>query len=817
MAQSPSNSITVQDTGGAGSTNRPFTISRVFAQGEIPHYPQARLSGNLLATQADVKTRWSDGSVEHVMISFLASVPQNGRITVDFVDQASGNNANPLTATQMLSSSFNFGAEIDVTNGSTLTANARNMLSAGSFTYWLQGSICTQVIIEDRSPSLQWDLGWDAFKSLHPIFVATFYAGYSGVKVEMILENAWTTKLEDVPYSLALKTGSTLNVTAYTSPTLTHYAKSRWRKTYWSGTTPGSVNIDYNFKYLMYSKAIPVFDQSLNPTPAAITNEAQAWAGSDQGQILHSTPAAGTFYSGEYVTYMPMTGGRGDIGLFPRWYVLYLYSMDPRLYASMVGNGEVSGYVPIHFRESVTGKFYRDPNGTGSATTDTAFGRPVSIDTRPTFSNGKIGNTNPADAITGAGPNVCAPLDGTVPCNNNSSSSPDQWVPDLAHYPEIPYIPYLITGDWYFLEELQFVAAYMLSWEDPDYSVSYARHLNWGILNNIGIQTRGEAWALRNIAHAAFFSPDTSPEKFYFSQKVNYYIAAKEGALGITNGNFFQPNPGGTASNPCPTATYNTATATQWCWGNVTFGQGLTDPLHIPDAGNGQNVENLNTSVVSNGDSPWMMNYQQIVVGHVAELGFPIQAVHNTVAVHLLHQLQDPSYNPYLAESYRIPTKDINQQYFSSWAAVKGGFQSSTANTFQTVNDAEHGYVYIARGAAAFLGGIQDAGLQGVNAFNWIVSTAAATPGSTTNGIPVINENPKWAFVPRSFFQQPAPPTCDLNGDGVVNSLDFTLSIQQALGQAACTQDVDQDGACNVVEVQRIANAAAGQACRIGP
>jgi len=775
------------------------------------------LSGTLLATQADVKTRWSDGSVQHVMISFLASVPQNGKITVDFVDQASGNNANPLTATQMLASSFNFGAEIDVTNGTTLTANARNMLTAGSFTYWLQGSICTQVIIEDRSTALQWDLGWDAYKSLHPIFVATFYPGYSGVKVEMILENMWTTKLEDVPYSLALKTGSTLNVVAFTSPTLTHYAKSRWRKTYWSGTTPGSVNIDYNFKYLMYSKAIPVFDQSLSPTPTAITNEAQAWAGSDQGQILHSTPGGGTFYSGEWVTYMPETGGRGDIGLFARWYVLYLYSMDPRLYTAMVGNGEVSGYVPIHFRESVTGKFYRDPNGTGSATTDSAFGRPVSIDTRPTFSNGKVGNTNPADAITGAGPNICAPLDGTVPCSGTSPTGQDQWVPDLAHYPEIPYIPYLITGDWYFLEEMQFVAAYMLSWEDPDWSVSYARHLNWGILNSNGIQTRGEAWALRNIAHAAFFSPDTSPEKSYFSQKVNYYIAAKEGSLGITNGSFFQPNPGGTASTPCPTASYNPATATQWCWGSVTFGQSLADPLHIPDPGNGQNVENLNTAIVSNGDSPWMENYQQIVMGHLVELGFPIQAVQNTIAVHLLHQLQDPSYNPYLAESYRIPTKDINQLYFTSWAAIKSGFQSSTANSFQTINDAEHGYVYIARGAAAFLGGIQDAGLQGVNAFNWIVSTTAATPGSSVNGIPLINENPKWAMVPRSFFQQPPPLTCDLNGDGVVNSLDFTLAIQQALGQAVCTEDLDQDGSCSVVEVQRVANAANGQACRIGP
>src|ERR1700731_554595 len=103
LAQPPSNSITINDTSGAAQTNRPFTISRVFAAGEISHFPQARLQGALLPTQADVKTRWPDGSVQHAMVSFLGSVPKGGKLTVDFVDQPTGNNAVPLTAAQMLS------------------------------------------------------------------------------------------------------------------------------------------------------------------------------------------------------------------------------------------------------------------------------------------------------------------------------------------------------------------------------------------------------------------------------------------------------------------------------------------------------------------------------------------------------------------------------------------------------------------------------------------------------------------------------------------------------------------------------------------
>jgi len=58
---------------------------------------------------------------------------------------------------------------------------------------------------------------------------------------------------------------------------------------------------------------------------------------------------------------------------------------------------------------------------------------------------------------------------------------------------------------------------------------------------------------------------------------------------------------------------------------------------------------------------------------------------------------------------------------------------------------------------------------------------------------------------------------CDLNQDGVTNSADFALSQSQALGQSACTGDLNGDGLCTVVDVQRVANAANGGACKVGP
>lgn len=61
-------------------------------------------------------------------------------------------------------------------------------------------------------------------------------------------------------------------------------------------------------------------------------------------------------------------------------------------------------------------------------------------------------------------------------------------------------------------------------------------------------------------------------------------------------------------------------------------------------------------------------------------------------------------------------------------------------------------------------------------------------------------------------------PTCDLNADGVVNSLDVTIAVEQVLGTGSYNNlPLTLDTDWNVVDVQRIINAADGQACRVGP
>ncbi len=61
-------------------------------------------------------------------------------------------------------------------------------------------------------------------------------------------------------------------------------------------------------------------------------------------------------------------------------------------------------------------------------------------------------------------------------------------------------------------------------------------------------------------------------------------------------------------------------------------------------------------------------------------------------------------------------------------------------------------------------------------------------------------------------------PTCDLNGDGVVDQLDVQIELNQVLGIARCANgDLNGDGSCNVIDLQRVTNAALGQSCQTGP
>lgn len=57
---------------------------------------------------------------------------------------------------------------------------------------------------------------------------------------------------------------------------------------------------------------------------------------------------------------------------------------------------------------------------------------------------------------------------------------------------------------------------------------------------------------------------------------------------------------------------------------------------------------------------------------------------------------------------------------------------------------------------------------------------------------------------------------CDINRDGGTDQGDVLVAKNQVLGREACGGDLDQNGRCDVVDLQRVINAAMGGSCRVG-
>ncbi|MGH7114809.1 MAG: DUF3383 family protein, partial [Stellaceae bacterium] len=111
-ASHPANTMAVTDASGAASTNYPLQFGRPFLEGAVARgrCPVVSMNGVALPTQADVKNRYPDGSVEFAVVAVvLPSIPANGSVQLSFAP-GSCNNA-PLTSAQMLDPSYNFDAQ----------------------------------------------------------------------------------------------------------------------------------------------------------------------------------------------------------------------------------------------------------------------------------------------------------------------------------------------------------------------------------------------------------------------------------------------------------------------------------------------------------------------------------------------------------------------------------------------------------------------------------------------------------------------------------------------------------------------------------
>ncbi len=474
----------------------PLTFGQAFAVGDVPagQSLSATFNGAAVPVQVDAKARHADGSLRHAVITtILPDLPAYAALPLNLTPTASAPGT-PIAASTLLATSFDSVVSLNV-GGTVYRASARELLQADSSRTWLSGPLASEWLLVAPLRTT----GGQAHPHLTARFAIRAYQGLSRVRVDLTIENNWAFAPSPQPftYDASVSVGG---AAAFSQAALKHFSLSRWRKVFWWGSAP-SVDVRHDRDALIASRAVPGYDLGV-----AIQEQHLAALWTEWTTQADTRPMG----SGLVEPYMPMTGGRRDIGPLPGWAAQYLISMDQRAKTATLGVGDLAGSWPIH---------YRDQN------TD----RPVSLADYPYMS--LLGN--PGDLVN--------------PNTGQSEAFPDcvgdcatPYAPDSAHQPSLAYLPYLVTGDYYYLEELQFWANYNLLESNPYYRGFAQGLLHWG-------QTRGQAWSLRALAEAAYITPDTHPLKAYFVDRLEYNRVWYAGSFLAADANVLGINPSGYA------------------------------------------------------------------------------------------------------------------------------------------------------------------------------------------------------------------------------------------------------------------------------
>jgi hypothetical protein len=478
--------LQIADKANVAQTNVPLTFGQVFPKGAFAANTGLAgvYNGVQVPLQVNVKATHGDGSVRHAVISAILPQMNAGQTVPLALTAAPAPAASAAVEPGQVLGGFNTVVNLNL-GGEVFSASTQPLFKLGKYTTWLAGPVATE---------------WQAstpFKNAagveHPHLAARFAVrryNNGKIRVDVTVENNWAYELDPKNFSY----GAEILVNGqrtYTASALTHFHHARWRKLFWAGDEP-KVHVRHDTGYLIASRALPNYDQGLTVPAAALAAIKTKWDAANTGPMGMAmlTHAMGA------------TGGRPDIGLHHAWAAMYVLSMDERAKEVTLGLSDLGGSWPIH---------YRDRN------TDL----PISIQTYPYARTQKIG---------GDSYNPVTKKHEDLPACSATCQSEVPYKADTSHQPSLAYVPYLVTGDTYHLDELMFWANWNLIGQNPGYR-GYAK----GLVKSD--QVRGQAWSLRTLAYAAYITPDGHPMKGYFSQILdnNLDLYNASFAAGATN------------------------------------------------------------------------------------------------------------------------------------------------------------------------------------------------------------------------------------------------------------------------------------------
>ena len=694
----PSNTLTLKNDSDVVATQYPVQIARLFVQGEIPNFPRAIIDGVSVLTQADIKQRWPDNSVKHAILSFVVpELKPNVSYRVSFRDQESGNNG-PTDVLTLLDTGFD--AEVILTQGETSKrSSVRDMLTNGHFSLWTQGSVVTTFVVADHSAERVHDLGFDDLRSIRPIYHVSYWSSTGDIKVRYIAENINTETLKNISYSSQL----TLNgETQYQQPQeQTHYYGSRWTKVFWNNTPEQKVSINHNLAYLKETRFFSNYDVSLEIPEQQLTNTYQGFLEAD----------IDLYGDGLWQSRMGTTGGRVDLGIHPSWVTAWLYTGDWRMQEISARQADLAANWSTHSREGDSSKSYLREGETD------ALGKPISVNARPSlwlYDHRNLNITSSEDVVELHN----APNEGWGYWGRG-----DSWSDDIAHRVNPYSALYALTGEYWYLEQLQLWAATS--------AMEHTSNALRGPNNMAGIhgQTRGEGRGFRERVHALLLTPDDTPEKQYFTDIVYDTIALWAGERNIPLPEL-QEHPAyihGT-NNLVP------LTPNHFWQSNSAINSNATPHLFGEDF-----------SDVKAGGAPWMYSVFRASVGEAAQMGLPTQALVDW-SDEFLTSLFDSTVSRHAVSAYFIAIESTEDRYLTwpeivermpNFDALVARGENIAANR-QAIN-VNHGYETLAYASSTYLrsGEKQD------EVRRWLKDNYYSPQRSN------FARNPQWAILPR--------------------------------------------------------------------
>lgn len=451
--------------------------------------------GNPVPSQWSELATWrTDRSVLHGVMSFRA--PGAGMFEVRRAEGGAANAAAPLTRADLTAAGFD--ARIQVTAGDgTYSLSAAELLDGDlparqDHTHFA-GPLAAEFAL--GGPLLLNGNGPE-HHTLQGYFHLRAFAEPAGGSVEriyatLVLENTGAFRtLEDVTGDVSLSVGGQV---VYTNNGFTVGADRRYPKRFWWGGDP-DLWVRHDTEFVEDTALVPEYrefglaEELLNGFPRSVD-----WHG--QGQLSSALDSG---------------GAAAHLAPLDRWAAAYLVSADRRAYDAMRAHADAYHWVVSHHRYAMNP---RDED-TGHA-----------LD---------LAQHRQAIGSSWSGSNALAAARETrLPMKT-----------DMAHQPNCAYLPYLLTGEYDYLEHCQLWGVANWVMERPGSGEGWPRPFFWG-------QTRAVAWGFRNIANAAVITPDGHPLKPTLDQAVGYAIDSFRGhAMPLSPLGIWATGPGvGTAIN----------------------------------------------------------------------------------------------------------------------------------------------------------------------------------------------------------------------------------------------------------------------------